>query len=134
MLHDFPLIDPKNIHDGFASILCIKRRMDMQDHQITLCDHALNVESKGWMRGEKALKVFGKGLSPIGRMGVVLTIVAPKIFVRGLSGLMLMKGYVTKLTHECFILVFHCSPTRWGRQRESQHDGHEWVHRALFLW
>jgi hypothetical protein len=92
MLHDFPMIDPKNIHDGFASILCIKLRMDMQDHQITLCDHALNVESKGWMRGEKALKVFGKGLSPIGRMGVVLTIVAPKIFVRGFSGLMLIKG------------------------------------------
>jgi hypothetical protein len=92
MLHDFSIVDPKNIHDGFASVMFIKLRMYMKDHKITLCDHALNVESKCWMRFEKALKVSGKGLSPIWRIGVVLKILATKIFFSCLRGLMLIKG------------------------------------------
>lgn len=92
MLYDFSVFDPKNIHDGFASVMLITLRMYMKDHKIALCDHSLNVESKCWMRFEKALKMSRKGLSPIWGIGVVLNIVATKIFLRGLRGLMLIKG------------------------------------------
>ena len=83
MLDDLALFQPEDLDDGPAPSIGRPQGMDVQDHEVAIGQHALDLRVGVRVLGPKEVHEGGQPLQPIGHQGVVLAVVAPHVGAGG---------------------------------------------------